>query len=107
MLRPSTNPWLSRCIRAGIYESIPELSSRMLRPYIIRPLAKIARTGKMPIPLLANFSCGVGVPPAPEFDEKECFSRGLLLNRLRSRDFLDSKKLKRLTVEQEITVTLV
>ncbi len=26
----------------------------------------------MPIPLLAIFSGGVGVPPAPEFDEKEC-----------------------------------
>jgi len=26
----------------------------------------------MPIPLIAIFSCGVGVPPAPEFDEKEC-----------------------------------
>jgi hypothetical protein len=32
----------------------------------------------MPIPLLAIFSCGVGVSPAPEFDEKECSSRGLL-----------------------------
>ncbi len=26
----------------------------------------------MPIPLFAIFSCGVGVSPAPEFDEKEC-----------------------------------
>jgi len=40
-----------------------------------RPLAKVARTGKMPIPLIAIFSCGVGVPPAPEFDEKNFCKR--------------------------------
>ena len=50
----------------------------------------------MPIPLLANFSCGVGVPPAPEFDEKECSSRGLLLNRLRSPRFFGLKEIKTL-----------
>ncbi|HEY9608751.1 hypothetical protein [Allocoleopsis sp.] len=32
---------------------------------------QIARTGKMPIPLLVIFSCRVGVPPAPEFDEND------------------------------------
>jgi hypothetical protein len=44
----------------------------------IRPLAKIARTGKMPIPLLAIFSCGVGVSPAPEFDEKDFCKKSIL-----------------------------
>lgn len=29
----------------------------------------------MPIPLLAIFSCGVGVSPAPEFDEKDFCKR--------------------------------
>jgi len=38
-------------------------------------LLAIARTGKMPIPLIANFSCGVGVSPAPEFDEKDFCKR--------------------------------
>jgi hypothetical protein len=29
----------------------------------------------MPIPLLAIFSCGVGVPPAQKFDEKDFCKR--------------------------------
>ena len=47
---------------------------------MIRPLAKVARTGKMPIPLIAIFSCGVGVPPAPEFDEKNFCKRSITDN---------------------------
>jgi hypothetical protein len=40
--------------------------------WILDLLLAIARTGKMPIPLLVIFSCGVCVPPAQKCDEKEC-----------------------------------
>ncbi len=35
-------------------------------------LAKIALDGQDAHPTKVIFSCGVGVPPAPELDEREC-----------------------------------
>ena len=39
---------------------------------MIRPLAKIAPDGQDAHPTKIIFSGGVGVPPAQEFNEKEC-----------------------------------
>jgi hypothetical protein len=56
-----------------------------------KDLLKISLLGRAmrPIPLLAIVSCGISVPPAPEFDEKECSSIGLMNSRV---GIIDAKK---------------